>query len=358
MIVFYCLLFLALLLYLLLILAYNKGFENHPIYITIESEETLKASILIPYRHQDERLQALLKQIITQTNGHAEIILINDFALTPISYEANPAIRSIELKEKSPHLNSNKNNKKEAISLGVDASVNEYIICLDADITLADSWWKTIASFILEKKPHFAAGLHRYLAGDGWLNKFLVLEQDILTASSIAALHLRFPTMCNGANMTFTKTAFQAVHGYNGLYHTNGGDDLFLYHRIYKKFPFATHYIKNLDGAVYSRPPKTFHELIKQRTRWISKTTSYENRSIQIQAGIILLINFLFVCGLFIFPLFPILLLKLFIDILFIFKIQNFYGFKFLFKEVLVFSILYPIYTLLVLVSYIFNIRL
>lgn len=64
--------------------------------------------------------------------------------------------------------------------------------------------------------------------------------------------------MCNGANMIFTKTAFQAVKGYDGLYDANGGDDLFLYHRIYKKFPYATHYIKNVDATVYSDPPENF----------------------------------------------------------------------------------------------------
>lgn len=329
-----------------------------PSYIVpLEHNETLKATIIIPYRDYDQRLNSLLAQLKTQTNGHAEIILINDFAITSFSYEVNPIIKPINLKDKSPYLNSSKNNKKEAISIGIMEASHEYIICLDADITLMDSWWKTIAGFILNKKPHFAAGLHRYLPDDGWLNKFLILEQDILTATSIAALNLRFPTMCNGANMIFTKTAFQAVKGYDGLYDANGGDDLFLYHRIYKKFPYATHYIKNLDATVYSDPPENFLELLKQRRRWISKTTSYENKSIQIQAGIIFLTNFLFVSGLFIFPLLPIIVLKFLADILFIYKIKQFYGFKLSLLKTIIYSCLYPFYTVSVFVYYISKFR-
>lgn len=131
--------------------------------VPLEHNETLKASIIIPYRDYDQRLNSLLTQLKTQTNGHAEIILINDFATTSFSYEVNPIIKPINLKDKSPHLNSSKNNKKEAISIGIMEASHEYIICLDADITLTDSWWRTIGGFILDKKPHFAAGLHRYL---------------------------------------------------------------------------------------------------------------------------------------------------------------------------------------------------
>jgi cellulose synthase/poly-beta-1,6-N-acetylglucosamine synthase-like glycosyltransferase len=358
MIILFCFILSVLFLYYILIIAYTRGFENYPTYKpSLVSEEKINVSILLPYRHYDHRLYELVKQIELQTNGSAEIILANDFAADTFSYESNSAIKILDLKENSPELNSHKNNKKEAIALGVTAALYEYIICLDADVVLADTWWETISSFILEKKPHFAAGMHRYESEDSWLNKFLVLEQDVLTATSIAALYLRFPTMCNGANMIFTKTAFQAVQGYDGLYHTNGGDDLFLYHRIFKKFPFDTHYIKNLDATAYTSTPDTFRQMVKQRVRWISKTTSYENNSIQIQAVIIFLSNFLFAFGLFIFPFFPILLLKLIIDIFFVYKIRNFYKLPFKLVEVIAFSFLYPFYSMLVFISYILKNR-
>ena len=64
--------------------------------------------------------------------------------------------------------------------------------------------------------------------------------------------------------MIFTKIAFRAVKGYDGLYNTNRGADLFLYYRIYKKFLYGIHYIKDLEAIVYSDPPDNFLELLKQ----------------------------------------------------------------------------------------------
>ena len=142
--------------------------------------------------------------------------------------------------------------------------------------------------------------------------------------------------------MIFTKIAFRAVKGYDGLYNTNRGADLFLYYRIYKKFLYGIHYIKNLEATVYSDPPDNFLELLKQGRSWISKTSGYENICIKIQAGIIFLTNFLFYSGLFIFPLLPINVLKLLMDILFNYKIKQFYGFKLSLLKTIVYSCLYP----------------
>ena len=340
-------------LYVILIRFYSVGFDKYPNYVPLnEKAANISATILIPCRNPSQQLQFLLKQLDHQLiNGeNTNVFVIDDFSDKEIVLDPSLKSSLLRLKQHRADLSNTKNNKKEAIALGVELSKHEYIICLDSDVTLSENWWYLVSNFIQDKKPKFAAGLHRYINSNSYLNKFLSLEQDILTASSIAALQLRIPTMCNGANMIFSKQAFYNVNGYDVLFHTKGGDDLFLYHRIYRQFPFDTHYIKNLDVTVYSEAPKTLSELLKQRSRWISKTNHYENKWINIQAGVILLSNIICILCICIPALLPLFLLKIAIDIYFIYSIKSFYllNNKLNLQDYISFSMIYPFYVALI----------
>lgn len=337
-------------LYCLLIYAYSRGFENCPSYTpSNQNPSHISATILIPCRNPSEQLHILFQQLKHQLsdNHTCEILVIDDFSNNEINIEAQENCKLIQLKNHQPQLSQNKNNKKEAIALGVSLASHEYIICLDSDVSLSENWWLVISNFIHDKKPKFAAGLHRYKNENNWLNDFLVLEQDILTASSIAALQLRIPTMCNGANMLFSKQAFVEVNGYEGLYHVNGGDDLFLYHRIYKKFPQETLYIKNLKATVYSSAPKSITELFNQRSRWISKTTHYENNWVNVQGGIILAASVLSIISIPFLPL--VIMIKVLSDVFYARKINRYYGNQCTILNLIVQSFCYPFYVLAVI---------
>lgn len=344
-------------LYVILIWSYGLGFNKYPSYLPLNNQVAdISATILITCRNPSPQIHLLLKQLECQLENatNIEVYVIDDFSDKDIILDSKIKYRSLSLKNYKSYLSHIKNNKKEAIALGVELSNYDYIICLDSDVTLSENWWKVVSNFIQDKKPKFTAGLHRYQESKTWLNNFLTLEQDILTASSIAALQLKIPTMCNGANMIFSKQAFYDVKGYDGLYHTNGGDDLLLYHRIYKKFPYDTHYIKNMDAVVFSETPKTVSELLIQRSRWISKTPHYENKWVNVQGGIILAMNLLCFLSLFLWILSPLILVKLMVDFYFISQIKKGYYTNYWFSNILIFSMIYPIYVFAVVFQRLF----
>jgi biofilm PGA synthesis N-glycosyltransferase PgaC len=345
-------------LYVLLIWLYRLGFKKYPSYIPLnETAADISATILIPCRNPSQQIYLLLNQLEQQlgNSNQIEVYVIDDFSDKEIIQDSTIRCSLLSLKQNRADLSNTKNNKKEAIALGVECSKHEYIICLDSDVTLSENWWLIISNFIHDKKPKFAAGLHCYITFQSWLNEFLTLEQDILTASSIAALQLRIPTMCNGANMLFSKSAFQEVNGYDDLYHTNGGDDLFLYHRIYKLFPFDTHYIKNLDATVYSKAPETISQLLNQRSRWISKTPNYENKWVNVQGGITFAMNFLCFLSFFFWVLLPVFMIKIMIDLYLVNQIEKGYLITHSLTKKLIFSFIYPVYLLAVVFQKIFN---
>jgi poly-beta-1,6-N-acetyl-D-glucosamine synthase len=235
-------------------------------------------TILIPTRNPDKNLAALVETInsqLLQIQRQISIIVINDHSSNDFDFGSLKA-SVLNLSDEDTRIDSFKNNKKESINLGVQKSSSDYIICLDSDVTIPSKWLERTIEEIEKNEPKFLAGLHRFDTRASFMGQCITIEQDLLTATSIATLHWNIPTMCNGANMAFKRKAFLEVDGYNGLYAITGGDDMLLYHRIFMNYPEEVHYLKSLDAAVSSRSPDTFLELLNQRARWMGKSFQYE----------------------------------------------------------------------------------
>ena len=80
--------------------------------------------------------------------------------------------------------------------------------------------------------------------------------------------------MCNGANMAFSKKAFQEVGGYAGNENIASGDDEFLMHKIAANYAGAVKFLKSEEAIVRTYAKKSVSEFWKQRKRWVSKSGS------------------------------------------------------------------------------------
>jgi len=346
--------FLILFFYTLLILWYRKGwtqaFDNN-YELTFDEFEPL--SILIPYRNTTPSFISLLDYFESKKYLNFEVILIDDFSINELQFDKKysfPLIK-LSLNEANIILNPSKNNKKEAIALGVVHAKFSYILCTDNDIIPNKNWLEGMMYYAQKQNPMFSAGIHRYIPKASFLNYFLSLEQDNYTAISCAGIVQKFPTMCNGANMLFQKEAFESVKGYDGLYHINGGDDMLLLHRIQDKFPDKTYFIKSLGTAVFSEAPKDFKSLFFQRKRWLSKSFDYENKWVGIQMFIALCANVITaifgVLGFFQPLLFLFVIWKFIVDYTFLVSQESFFKTK---KNYIWFGLsiyIYPYYVLL-----------
>ncbi|MCF8427209.1 MAG: glycosyltransferase [Bacteroidia bacterium] len=323
--------------YALLILIYFVGWllirERKKL---VQTEPKNKFTILIPARNEAEQIGACLNDILKQNYppNLFEIVVINDHSTDTteaiirewMGKENGAGIRLINSSEMQV------NGKKESISMAIELANNPYIILTDADCTRGKNWLQSIDSYLQEKSVKMLYAPVCFGANNVF-EKIQSLEFAGLVGIGGAAIRLKNPNMCSAANLIFTKEAFLSVNGYQDNAHIASGDDEFLLHKIFKKFPNEVFFLKDKEAIVYTSPNASVEQLSQQRRRWVSKSTKYEERYITaILVGayfynLSMLLNF--VLGFFMPGLFFILGIQLGIKILvegmFLFSVLSFF---------------------------------
>ncbi len=342
--------FILFIIYAVLIFYYLIGWVTIPGYIAPVSgiKPYSKLSIIIPARNEEQHIGPCLQSIINQSypNELVEIIVVDDHSTdnTPAVVSAfnQPNIKLIALKDfVSGETNS---FKKKAIEVGIGKSTGELIITTDADCIVPENWLNTITAFYQEKKPELIV----MPVSINCSNRFIEIFQsvDFMTLQGItgAAVNKKLHSMCNGANLAYTKKAFTAVNGFAGINNIASGDDMLLMHKIYTQFPDGIAYLKSKDVIVQTAPVKTIEEFFNQRIRWASKADKYDDKRILP----VLISVYLFNVLLLVLPIIAVfiniryslyhfkyslidlwlllLLLKITIELIFLFPVAKFFG--------------------------------
>ncbi len=101
--------------------------------------------------------------------------------------------------------------------------------------------------------------------------------------------------MCNGANLAYTKKAYEEVGGFAGIDHIASGDDMLLMHKIYKRYPEQVMFLKSKAAIVQTAPVKSVGEFFNQRIRWASKADKYDDKRIFVVLFLVYMLNLLLV---------------------------------------------------------------
>ena len=258
-----------------------KGLADSPI--------TAQLSIIIPARNEEDNIGACIQSILNQSYSKNlyEIIVVNDHstdATASIVKTFNePNIKCVDL----INFIGNETNsfKKKGIEVGIAQANGELIITTDADCVAPPNWLQTIAAFYEEKKPDLIVmpvSIFPTPSGVGLGVRFIEIFQalDFMTLQGItgSAVHKKIHSMCNGANLAYTKKAFNTVNGFAGINNIASGDDMMLMHKIYSENKKGIVYLKSAAVIVQTKPVKTITEFINQRIRWASKADKYEDK--------------------------------------------------------------------------------
>ena len=289
------------LLYVLAMLFLLYGFSRVPNFFGINSVPKSTFSIVIVYRNEAENLPLLLESLLKlqYPSKMFEIMAVNDAS------EDNSEELWQEFLKQNPKLNirllqnirKSGSPKKDAITLAVSKSRNDYIITTDADCEVPQGWLQEFNSFILETgATSIAAPVALKTEGSKmtFLKRFQQLDILSLQAATIGGFGVEIPFMCNGANFCYSKKVFLEVDGFKGNDQVASGDDIFLLEKFQKK-GLKTAFLRSPQAVVFTAPAPSWRQLFFQRVRWASKTSAYKSFFPKGLGLLVLLMNLLIV---------------------------------------------------------------
>jgi len=228
-------------------------------------------SVIIAARNEANNLPRLLERLKAQDypRDRFEIIVVDDHSNDGTAEViAGQADGSFKLTVR--RLGATDHGKKAALSLGIAAAAGAIVATTDADCLVPDQWLSEINDAFADVEVRMIVGLVA-LARNDFFSRWQAMEFAGVVGTGAATLMLGHPTMCNGANLSFRKAAFETVQGYADNAHIASGDDEFLMRKIAARYPGSIRVMASKSSIVMTDACPSLGEFLQQRLRWAGK---------------------------------------------------------------------------------------
>lgn len=309
-------------------------------------------SVVVACRNEEKRIMPLLESLADQNfpQDSFEVIIADDNSAdhTRDLALAFPGIKNLRV------VSNEGSGKKSALRTGIGFARGEFIMTTDADCRAGRDWISTTATFYEECRPAMIIGSVCLGSAKGFFGRFQELEflslQGITAGTSVAG----HPTICNGANLAFSKDEYKKNVS-DLRFDISTGDDVFLLHSMKRKRSEIL-WLESRDTLIETEPAPGIRSFFGQRVKWASKGTAYRDAA-SIVLGIVTLITISLQAGLFIASVFNPDLFHSFLIVFILKSIPDFmllhntairYGKTGLLKWFLPSQLVYPFYVLIV----------
>jgi poly-beta-1,6-N-acetyl-D-glucosamine synthase len=283
--------------YAALIRSLVRGWRSHGNIQPLSGTEIPFISVVVAFRNEANNLPLLIQAIANQSASKQrfELILVDDDSTD--NWQATvPKIDGLTM----TIVPSQGTGKKHAVRTGVEAARGSVVLVTDADCIPGGHWITTMASHFINNHPRLVIGPVMLAPANGFFHLFQRTDFLSLQLSGAGAALNGKPTMCNGANMAFTRNFYLSVPHLNPRYLS--GDDIFLLHGA-KQSQTPIHFALSPQAIVQTIPEPTYKQMWRQRIRWASKTTGYTDADTLLTAYTVAAMNamlpILFVAGFF-----------------------------------------------------------
>ncbi|WP_340202628.1 glycosyltransferase [Ascidiimonas sp. W6] len=258
------------------------------------TKESVPVSVVICAKNEAQNLKNNLPHILNQNYKLFEVVLIND-ASSDETLDVMEEFAALNSNVKVVNVSNNETfwgNKKYALTLGIKATTNDYLLFTDADCKPSSANW------IIEMVNCFSAdktiilGYSPYERIKNSLVNMLVRFETMLTGLQyLSYADIGIPYMGVGRNLAYHKSEFFKAKGFiNHMKLLSGDDDLFVNQAATKgNATICT----NPESFMISVPKRTFKDWFKQKRRHVS-TASYYKLSHKLLLGTYYLSKLLF----------------------------------------------------------------
>jgi cellulose synthase/poly-beta-1,6-N-acetylglucosamine synthase-like glycosyltransferase len=285
--------------YVALMLAYTAGWQRQPSFILPPGyKPSVAISVIIPARNEAANIGACIEAILSQQYPPElmEIVVVNDHSEDETASIARgyAGVRCIDLADHLPPDATIVAYKKAALAAGIAQSTGSLIVTTDADCTAPPLWLMHIAAIYEQQSPAMIVAPVRFKAADTILAQFQLTDLMSMQGITAATHYLRLGYMSNGANLAFSKAAYQRVNGYEGIDHMASGDDMLLMMKMATSLPQGIAYLKARNAVVSTPPQPDWRSFFSQRIRWASKSGKYDDRKLTAVLLLVYLFNLSF----------------------------------------------------------------
>lgn len=234
-------------------------------------------SVIICARNEQKNLEENLPLILEQEYPDFEVVVVNDCSVD----ESHLVLRDLSARYK--HLkvvaiNEHerfKHGKKFAVTLGIKASKNEYLLFTDADCRPSSAaWLKRMQQHFSDERYEIILGYSPYQRLSGFVNRLIRFETFFTALNYLAYTLQGIPYMGVGRNMAYKKSLFFSGKGFAAHMHIpSGDDDLFVNQNA---TPFNTVIEIHPESHVWSEPKMTFSEYYTQKLRHLGAGKAYK----------------------------------------------------------------------------------
>jgi cellulose synthase/poly-beta-1,6-N-acetylglucosamine synthase-like glycosyltransferase len=293
----FILIFLLLLIgYGFLIDYYRRAWNRISHFKNEEQHGNVKVSLIIAMRNESENVERLFACISSQNYPLPllEVIMIDD-------HSEDDTWKKVDALSSSAHLfvplqlPEGVSGKKAAIAAGIARASGELMITTDADCKFSPQWITSVVNFYSATGAKFIAAPVKMIAKKSFIGIFQSLDFLTLQAITGASVFKKFHTLCNGANLAYSKKAFLEVNGFEGIDDIPSGDDMLLMYKIYRRHPADVHYLKSKDAIVETPAEPSLKKFFNQRIRWASKGVHFDDKKVFYVLLLVYLVNASFV---------------------------------------------------------------
>ncbi|MEA3447871.1 MAG: glycosyltransferase [Bacteroidota bacterium] len=311
-----------------------------------------QVDVVIPFRDEVNNINKLLHDLLNQTYPSSlfHVIFIDDHSTDGGDKIINETINKHHLNATLLHLSPDKKGKKEALLTGIEYSNNKYILTTDADCAMFPNWVNCMITQAMYNHADLLLGpvIH---TGKSVVGRLQSVESLSLLAVTMGTAGLGIPVLSNAANMAINRNTLNTLQDpfKNSV---SSGDDIFLMETL-KTNKATIAFNPEQEALVKTKASESWNKLIQQRARWMSKTKHYRFGSSKltmiifgiIQIGFLISIPVLIVNQAFLSLLF-LWIFKILYDNLLMYLVSSKYSVPFRLTESIVFSALYPFWTL------------
>lgn len=227
-------------------------------------------------RNEAHNLRNNLQSVLEQQHTDYEVIVVNDCSTDDtddvlgeyLKKYKHLRVTSISPDKKFSH------GKKLAITVGIKAAKNEWLVFTDADCTpVSDQWLNRLQENFTDEKE-IVLGYGGYQARKGIVNAYIRYDTLFIAMQYLGLGLAGTPYMGVGRNLAYRKSLFFKNKGFASHYHLLSGDDDLFVNETANKTNTAIEI--HPESHTLSIPKQTWGEFFTQKKRHFMTAGRYK----------------------------------------------------------------------------------